>query len=47
MDSWQHDSLQDKAQDRAATSHRQSSTWNYNILATLLGEVQDSWHLQS
>jgi len=21
--------------------------WNYNILATLLGEVQDSWHLQS
>ena len=20
---------------------------NYNILATLLGEVQDSWHLQS
>ena len=22
-------------------------SWNYNILATLLGEVQDSWHLQS
>ena len=23
------------------------SARNYNILATLLGEVQDSWHLQS
>jgi len=22
-------------------------SWNYNVLATLLGEVQDSWHLQS